>query len=206
MRLLVPPGKFQWIFWLNTRAPWGRWPGLPQWPTGCPSAPVPGGLLLHIQTKSLQGLPGDVAKKRCLKQAARGKNGKTQSKNGKNENPRNLNKSGSGLMFMGLWQVGMVGNNYRMDSRQIIATSDLTKPQEHYSFGGGTHDIYGCGAHDFFFCAAHTIFWFKLLLQFLPCSRETRMLSTNSSAALAGHLLISEPGNKGYLISVLSIF
>ena len=25
----------------------------------------------------------------------------------------------------------MVGNNSRMDSRQIIATSDLTKPQKH---------------------------------------------------------------------------
>jgi hypothetical protein len=46
----------------------------------------------------------------------------------------------------------------------IIATPDLTKPQEHYSFGGGAHHIYGCGAHDVFLGAAHTIFWFKLLL------------------------------------------
>ena len=31
-------------------------------------------------------------------------------------------------MFMGFWQVG---NDSRMDSRQIIATSELTKPQKH---------------------------------------------------------------------------
>ena len=52
-------------------------------------------------------------------------------KNEKPENQETLHKSCPGLMFMGFWQEGMVGNNSRMDSRQIIATSDLTKHQKH---------------------------------------------------------------------------
>ena len=40
-----------------------------------------------------------------------------------------------------------MGNNSRMDSRQIIATSDFTKPQKHYFlvifsiFGGGPRKV-----------------------------------------------------------------
>ena len=64
-------------------------------------------------------------------------------KNEKPENQETLHKSCPGLMFMGFWQEGMVGNNSRMDSPRIIVTSEITKHQKHLfscyflNIGGG---------------------------------------------------------------------
>ena len=50
-----------------------------------------------------------------------------------------LHKTGRRLMFMGFWWVGVVGNNYRMDSPRV--SRDLVSLISQYTKGGGPTNV-----------------------------------------------------------------